>query len=57
MRRVTPPTFLASTSSGSVVPAFSAYSFVKVYSSAEWSPLKLPAYAWAWDTDRVRPSC
>ena len=55
VRDVTRPTFHVHVQSGSVAPAFSAYSFVKVYSSAEWSPLKLPAYASAWDTDQGAP--
>ena len=56
VRDVTKPTLHVHVQSGSVAPAFTAYSFVKVYSSAEWTPLKLPIYASAWDTDQEAPA-
>jgi hypothetical protein len=56
VRDVTKPTLHVHAPSGSVASAFSAYSFVKVYSSAEWSPLKLPVYASAWDSDPTAPT-
>jgi hypothetical protein len=53
-RNVTRPTLHVHAPSGSVAPAFSAYSFVKVYTT-EWSTLKLPVYASAWDSDPSAP--
>ena len=56
VRDVTRPTLHVHVQSGSVASAFNAYSFVKVYSSTEWAPLKLPVYASAWDTDQEAPA-
>jgi hypothetical protein len=54
------PTLHVCAPSGTVAPAFNGaaggYQFSRVYTSSEWSALRLPSYAMAWDSDAAAPS-
>jgi hypothetical protein len=47
-------------SGSSIAPAFNGasggYQFSKLYTSNEWTALRLPSYASAWDSDQAAPS-
>jgi hypothetical protein len=57
---VTQPTMHVHSASGTVDPLFNGssggYQFSRVYTTSQWSNLRLPTYVSAWDNDTAAPT-